>query len=522
MSASTAPDAAGYAPRDSVRAGVAHVAVREAWFAALPNERKEANLFELEMLLHGIRAFAVARNQPGPTGSITDETRDPAREVVVLRAGMLRVIQLVGVFLGEENAFADPEHTPLSMPPPDGSKERVDVRAVSAEDSPEASLRRLRTSFQDMLVMLDAVSTPPIQLRNVVAFHSTLSRIIEGNVFFHPGLALEFRSEFDRIRHPEVLDALHSITSVAAHQVTAISLLSLFRGLRYVDTIETYASQQGSADTAYLIFAAFRNDVRALTRFLGRKARDLMADGLERELLSMQAVEIVKHHETLAAQAARLVSLRAALDTMATSLRIEVRRAFERELAPLSTKIKEVEFVGQIVIVAAQLRAAFEHAILLICEELRPGAAKPALLHGALARKAASERLRRDVWMFSQVLRAFVAKAAVAEGVSDRWASQASFHFVREFHRHFRAIGYQLVRMTDYQRLRPFVGSLDELRGIEILSASQMQVAVNECKSLQEFLDHLFSQISKRKELTDTPFDKKSAAEALKLYLQAS
>lgn len=520
MTSITAPDNAGYASRDSLRAGVAHVAMREAWFAALPLERKEAHLFELEMLLHGIRAFAVTRNQPGPKTGVTDEARDPAREARVLRAGMLRVIQLVGVFLGEKHDLDEGEAAPVSLPPPDGTKEK-DIRAVGVEDSPEASLQKLRVSFQDMLVVLDAISTPPFQLRNAVAFHSTLSRLIESNVFFHPGLALEFRSEFDRIRHPEVLDALHSITSVAAHQVTAISLLSLFRGLRYVDTVEAYATQPGGGDTAYLIFAAFRNDVRALTRFLGRKARDLMADGLERELLSMHATEIVKHHETLTAQGLRLVSLRAALDTMATSLRIEVRRAFERDLAPVSSETKDVEFVAQIVLVAAQLRAAFESSILLLCEELRPGAAKPALLHGALARKAASERLRRDVWMFSQVLRAFVAKAAVAEGVSDRWASQASFHFVREFHRHFRAIGYQLVRMTDYQRLKPFVGSLDELRGVEILSATQMEVAVRECKALQEFLDHLFAQISKRKELEDFPFDKKSASDALKLYLQA-
>lgn len=515
-------DASGFAPRDAMRAGVAHVAVREAWFAALPLERKETNLFELEMLLHGIRAFAIARNQPGVSGTSMDELRDPAREFAILRKGMLRVIQLVGVFLGEREDNPDTALAPASIPPPDGTKDR-DARTVVAEDSPEASLQKLRASFEDMLLMLDALEhVSPPQLDHVVAFHSTLSRLIEANVFFHPGLALEFRSEFDRIRHPEVLDALHSITSVAAHQVTAISLLSLFRGLRYVDTIEAYASQSGAVDTAYLILAAFRNDVRALTRFLGRKARDLMADGFERELLAIKATEIVKHHEALGQQGARLVALRAALDTMATALRMEVRRAFERDLPPIASRTDDADFAAQLAVVSAQLRAAFEHAILLLCEELRPGAAKPALLQGAVARKAASERLRRDVWMFSQVVRAFVAKAAVADGVSDRWASQASFHFVREFHRHFRAIGYQLVRMTDYQRLKPFISSLDELRGVEILTASQMESAISECKSLQEFLDHLFGQVSKRKELEDTPFDKKSAAEALKLYLQAS
>jgi len=40
-----------------------------------------------------------------------------------------------------------------------------------------------------------------------------------------------------------------------------------------------------------------------------------------------------------------------------------------------------------------------------------------------------------------------------------------------------------------------------------------------ECEKFQEFLTGLFTQLGNREELAESPFDRKGAAESLRLYL---
>ena len=145
------------------------------------------------------------------------------------------------------------------------------------------------------------------------------------------------------------------------------------------------------------------------------------------------------------------------------------------------------------------------------------------------SRRASSERLRRDVWMFAQVLRAFLAKAQAVQGGAlasvadaDLWSAQASFQFVREFLGHFRAIGYQLVRASDYERLDPFLAALDSLRDVDLIDPDRMRAVLGECDAFYAYLLRLFDQIGQRAELGDRPFDRKAAAEMLKIYLGAA
>jgi hypothetical protein len=123
--------------------------------------------------------------------------------------------------------------------------------------------------------------------------------------------------------------------------------------------------------------------------------------------------------------------------------------------------------------------------------------------------------------MFGQIVRAFNAKVAAGSGEVDHWTGTGSLQFVREFLGHFRAIGYQLVRLSDYERLTSFMASLEGLRDVDLLDRARMDAAAVECRELHAYLEQLFGQVSRRAELASTPFDKKDAAEALRIYLGA-
>ncbi len=312
------------------------------------------------------------------------------------------------------------------------------------------------------------------------------------------------------------------MSSDASHRVTALSFLTIFRALRYLDLVDQYAADPETLPLCPVILSVFRSDLRVLTRYLVTTAADAMADGLERELLLVDAGEVREHYDTLAAIMDALLSLRRSLESTGQTLRLEVRRVFRLDLPGPDEDIDPADLAAQTVIATATLRAALHHAVHGLCRELAPTATLPSLASTEESKRAASERLRREVWMFTQVLRAFIAKARQPEGDPNRWSASTSFHFVGEFLRHFRAIGYQLLRVSDYERLDAFMSALDQLRDVDFLDSDERDQAIEECTAFFEYMDQLFAQVSRRAELKNVPFDKRAATETLRLYLGAA
>jgi hypothetical protein len=497
---------------------------REAWYERLTWEDKEETLFELEMLLKGLACFANPRNHPGRPNPEPPAAHDYRGELRVLQDVLAQATHCVRQLLGErERAFVFTRYLETVLPE-DTVRQRL-LKDQLAQDTPEESLLVLRntfTAFHDLAEGL--LRLPRVSHRLYDGLVGTVVREIGRNTYFDPLVALEFRPELDRIRHPEVLEVLHGVHE-AAHKVVAVAFLTLFRGLRYAALIDHYAASPTTVRRAYAILAVFRSDLRALARFLGRHAAGHLADAFERQLLAVPAHALREQHAQLSHDAARLVGLRGTLEGLANVLRVEIRKVFEREIPPLdedAPRVPDGELGAQLVLATASLRATLHHAIRSLCAELAPSAAAPELASESGAQREASERLRRDVWMFLQVLRAFLAKAEAATVDPDQWASHASFQFVREFLDHFRAIGYQLVRASDYGHLDRFLSALDSLRDVDLLDPRRLRGAVDECAAFYTFLDELFRNVSRRAELRDVPFDKKRAAEMLKIYLGAA
>jgi hypothetical protein len=531
--------------RDSRQLAREHAAARERWFDALPWDSKEETLFELEMTLKGLVCLGNPRNTPGPAQRSAAVARDYTQDLRVLRLGLDHACHLARQLLGQRDRAHAFSRYLESVLPEDGARAQL-VRDLLSQDTPEESLFLLRNAFASYVDLADGLlRLGRVSHRTFHALHATVTREVGRNVYFNPLVTLEFRPEYDRIRVPEVLEALAAVRSEAAHRVTALTLLALFRALRYVRAIDSYAVGADQVPLGYVALAVLRSDLRALSRFLSRRAAGMIADGFEQELLSVPARDIGPYERTLHAQAAALLGLRSVLETVAGTLRIELKRAFERDLPPIEVGAAEGALGPQLVVVAARIRATLQHAVHLICAEISPRTPLLELVRDDAARRAASERLRRDVWMFSQILRAFVAKATaslsrgssgahVASGGEDAasepeggasapdWSTAGDLGFVRDFRRHFRAIGYQLVRLGDYERLDPFLAALAALRDVDLLDRARLDRAVTEARALQTYLDDLFEQIGRRQELEGVPFQRKDAAETLRIYLGAT
>jgi hypothetical protein len=212
--------------------------------------------------------------------------------------------------------------------------------------------------------------------------------------------------------------------------------------------------------------------------------------------------------------------VKATLEGVAASLRLEMRRAFERDFPALETSPTLEDLRTAVQCLTANLRPALQHAVMFLGNSLGARLDARRVFDDETARRSLSERLRRDVWMFAQIVRAFAQKArSTKRDGQERWLGGSPLTFAREFMAYFQAMGYPLLRAADYPRVDAFLGAMANLSDADLLDPGRLDVAVDEAERFRTFLMELFEAIGRRDELATTPFDRRAAAEALKLYL---
>jgi hypothetical protein len=294
--------------------------------------------------------------------------------------------------------------------------------------------------------------------------------------------------------------------------------------LRYVRLIETISQQPGDnkrqlAGRIYLVLAVLRSDARALSGYLRNRSGALLAESFEHDLYATPAPQMKERYDTLRLQGQTLVGVKAALEGIAANLRLEMRRSFEHDLPSPDSALPDDEIRLGFHRAVGELRPALENIILFLGKTLGAGLGGNGVFDGEAVKKETSERLRRDVWMFAQIVRAFAAKAEHTKAGEDRWGAATGFAFVREFLAYFQALGYPLLRASDYPRVDAFMSAMSALGDADLLDPRKIEHAIVEAHAFHDFLNTLFDDISRRDELKTVPFDRRAAATSLKLYL---
>ncbi len=492
---------------------------REQWLAKLPEGKREEVLFELEVLLKGLACFANPRNHPGPPKRAAIVAHDYREALVLARDGMQRVISACRTLLGEqERAFVFQRYLEFLLPD-DGARSRL-VRGTQTQDTPEESLFLLRHALTNLLEVTGGVTRlPRVPFRLFYATLSVAHREVSQSAFFNPLAALEFRPEFDRITNVRVLELMRQVPGEQARRLVALTFLSLFRMLRYVALLEHVVREPRPAGLVYLILSVLRSDARAFTDYLRKQAGEQLADSFERELFKIPAAQIGGRYDEMMAEAHRLLGIKATLGGIAANVRLELRRTFEHDLPSPDAGLSSEALRSVVSTVAGNLRPALQNAVLVLGKALGARLDEHGVFDDAAARRSLSTRLRRDVWMFAQIVRAFGAKARSTPSREDKWSGPSSLQFVREFLSYFGAMGYPLLRAADYPRFDAFNGALMALEETDLLDPQRLERAVAEAEQFYLFLSQLFEQIGQRQELEGVPFDRRAAAESLKLYL---
>lgn len=495
---------------------------REQWLSSLNVDGKEELLFELEVLLKSAACFANPRNHPGRPKRAPVVAQNFREATLAFRDGMQRATALIRQLLGpRDRALVFQRYLETVLP---GDVDRARLARLDADRvGPEESLISLRQGLASHVEVLDGVARAPrVPFRLFYALLSGVQREVAHSTYFNPLNALEFRPEFDRISSPQVLELIRSVPGEEPHRLVALTFLSLFRMLRYLRLLTRVVAESGGrrrrqGGRVYLILAVLRSDARALGDYLRQNAGPLLGRGFERDVMRIPAAELTTRSAVVRATAHKLIGIRAALEGVAASLRLEMRREFHHELPPLEGPAEDAELRTAITQLVGTLRPALRNAILFVGKSL--GASlEEGVLDDFNARKESSERLRRDVWMFAHVVRAFATKAEHTDS-KDVWAAVQGFGYVREFLSYFRAMGYPLLRSSEYPRFDAFMAAMARLEDTDLVDPLRLEQAIDECVAFHGYLQGLFDDISKRDVLNGVPFDRRAAATALRLYL---
>lgn len=501
---------------DSARRGE-----RERWYASLSIDNQEELLFELEILLKATVCFANPRNHPGPPKRTSVVAQDFREATTLVRDGLVRAVQLIRLLLGSQDR-AYVFHRYLETVLPEGSRRTRLLHDGSSQMTPEDSLLALRHAMTNAIqVMEGLLRAPRVPFRIFYATLALIQREIVHNAFFNPLSALEFRPEFDRIQSPDLLSMLRKAPGSRARHFATLALLSLFRMLRYLRLLGRIMTEKRdlSAARAYLVLSVLRSDARALADYIQRNAGPGLADAYGQLVLAVPAIELESSTAILLTDGKKLVELRATLEGIAGTLNLEMRRSFLHDLPPLETLPTDQTLRESLDVMVSNVRPALRNSVLFLGRSLGGWLEERAVFDDPTARRDTSERLRRDVWMFGQILRAFSAKAQHTE-IEDRWEPHPNSRYVKQFLAYFRALGHPLVTLAAYPRSDAFIATMSQLDGGVLVDARMVQRVLNECAAFQDHLRKVFDDLCHRGDLNGVEFDRRASALALRSYLR--
>lgn len=495
---------------------------RDLWFQELGLAGKDEILFELEVLLKAAACFANPRNHPGPPRRGPVVAQDFRGSLAIARDGVAHAIGLARSLLGsEERAFVFHRYLETVLPQ-DSARSRLAGAGVE-QTTPEESLLALRQGLSSAVEVLDGLTRAQrVPYRTFYAALGVVQREVERNTFFNPLMALEFRPEFDRIRSPLILDVIRGVHAREARRLVSLTYLSLFRMLRYLRLLERIAAESSRRrrllGRAHLTLSVLRSDARALGGYLRVHAGPLLAESFHHEAAAVRADEIGERAPALRALGERYVAIRGALESVAASVELEVRRAFRHDLASPDAASGEAEVRAALRTVVQGLRPPLRASVLSFGQAL--GVTLPAhrVFDDPAAEREYGDHLRRNAWMFAQILRAFTFKAR-GPAPLDRWEQAEPARYVGDFLRYVAALGDPVLRAADYPRFGEFLEAVRAVSATEFVDRRRLDRAVAECGPLYEHLQVLFERLSLQGALRGVPFDRRSAARALQLVV---
>lgn len=463
---------------------LALLAERSRWLRVLKVGGREELLFELELLLRALEYAFDRRNQASEGRAILGQDfAEPLRaardalhraSMVARRLTPAHVDQSFQLRAYVERQAGD-----------DQRRTRVS-HDILEQRTPEESLLVLRSGLRALQGLTDQLVKSPVVTFQTFSDLAVLGeQLLLTNKYFRPPGALEFRTEYDRVGSVRLLELVKRVSDGRARKALALGFLSCFRLLRYLRYIP--APPVAPPRRAMVVARMAVEEAGSVANYLASDVSRLVSAASEAPLL-----------EAAAGNAADV--LRQALASLASDLAGEVigPEALER--------------------VRTVLGDGARGAAGALAQAVEPGASASDIFDGQRARRERAERLRRDLWLLGQLLRACLEDLFPAMRGEAARAFEALAALAR-FASDFRSMGYYLLRTGDHDPFDRFFAALEALTGAAPSPARDRHLYL-EVRRFLPVVERALALVNRRAELVGAPPDAARLAADLQRYLK--
>ncbi len=348
------------------------------------------DLFRLEVWLKGLRSFFEIRHLPLAEAERNDLVgRNFGPEIRIVRDALQRC----EIFAAELIKYGragniEFEAFIVSQLRKDSALE-YHVGKIAEQPSPLDSMFQLSTSLNDLRLMVDAAcrdKRPGYQL--FLSIGRNYQRALRSCRYVEMLLAQRFRTQDDRVDNAALGSILRAIEDERLRREVALSLLWLFRLLRYLQVVSDDLAADRPLVPTLVIFSLLHSETEQAADSL----RTHFPKGKEGDPALSEAAELIVR-----------------------SLVSESHRVFEQELVSASREPDPDAIFAAIQRGHDALRNCYQSCIVMLAQAFEKELEPRAVFPGMQENQQKAHRLRKDLWGLREYLRAFLKDKATPD-----------------------------------------------------------------------------------------------------------
>ncbi len=349
------------------------------WIKQIQSQGIIESLFDLETRLKGIRSFFNIDHLPLSEGDRAElVTRSFAPEIGIVRQALqaceTHACTVMKADTGDKFEFEEFIQNQMRR---DRSLD-FNISRILDQRTPRDSLSQLLESLNDLRVTIDAFkSQSELNYQLFVSLGRSFGREIRNCRYIDMLMSQRFRLQYDLIDNKSLSGVLRRIPDETVRRNMVLSLLYLFRFLKYLKLVSVELDYDRPLKQNLVIFALLHEEMGNLSDFLRSR--------------------FLKSRETSD-------PLRNAAELIGYSLKMEAQRVLNRELIFVAREADPVPVYARIENSHGLLRNCCQSGILTLIQSVDSSFDTTALFPSRAEKLVAAEKLRRDLWELRQWL----------------------------------------------------------------------------------------------------------------------
>lgn len=473
---------------------------KRAWLrGVLEGGNDEDILFRFETMLRAMDRFFNLENHPARRDGRVGFEHDLRIEVGIVDRRLRGLIQLCQMVLDETDtsAFHFQSYVETQLLSDVERDQMLDRHR--AQTTPLESLYLLQVGLRSLVHLTEALRmAEPLRLTAFRGLGHLYAALLVQNRYFNALRPASFNPLYDRVAHPLLQRAVRDAPSERMRRQLSRIILALQRYLRILRWVRPDAPTRDELLDALPVLALLRSEFRNLVPYLEQGLPERMGPP-EGRLPAEQA----------------LVDR---LDAFAFQLALETRKIWKQVLVDFTTTTQASRLRSMLETVTGLLTKFLQQAVVQCVQTVLPDVEGRDIYTDFVSRLEQSLRLREDLWILHEVMRATIPTIGRADASAEE--RRRAFTRLVETLDYFFNLSYQHVRFDDHEHFERFFELVWGLRNEPFANPDRAWEIGRSLEHFRIYLETTLGLVQQRAELRDVAFDETPARRLLRQFLR--